>query len=116
MDVSEELCSLVPMVAKEIVRKPTNLGALRDSLDALLTFLASPAGRTDPNCRTVDHFFHFSEDYGWDPDWDDLPDAFQDILSGIAGALHDTVGAPEVARDLESTPEQLLERLRRIEV
>jgi hypothetical protein len=32
----------------------------------------------------------------------------------MAGALHDTCSAPVVARNFDSTPEQLFERLRRV--
>jgi hypothetical protein len=34
-----------------------------------------------------------------------------DVLRDMASALHDTVSAPEVAKNFESTPEQLLNRL-----
>lgn len=34
-----------------------------------------------------------------------------DVLRDMAGALHDTVTAPAIASNFESTPEQLLARL-----
>ena len=72
----------------------------------LLEFLASPQGRTDANCRAVDSFFTFDEC------WLDLPDALHDIFGDMAGALHDTISAPHIAHNFDSTPEQLLARVR----
>jgi hypothetical protein len=49
--------------------------------------------------------------------WDSLEtpervdDEFHDILADMSEALHDTVSAPEVAAEFESTPEQLLEAI-----
>ena len=43
-----------------------------------------------------------------------LPNPFHDIFADIAGALHDTVSAPEIAENFESTPEQLLKRAREL--
>jgi hypothetical protein len=44
-----------------------------------------------------------------------LPEGYQDLLGDIGGGLHDTVSAPDVAENFESTPEQLLERLERLD-
>jgi len=41
-----------------------------------------------------------------------LPDAYVNILADMSGALHDTISAPEIAANFESTPEQLLARVR----
>jgi hypothetical protein len=109
-DVSPELAPLLRGAYEEIARQPTDAPALKESLHALLAFLASPAGRTDANCRTTDLFFCLSEDL----DWDHLADEFADILGDMAGALHDTVSSPDIARNFDSTPEQLLDRLSRV--
>jgi hypothetical protein len=34
----------------------------------------------------------------------------------MGGALHDTIGVPEIAVDLDSTPEQLLSRAKKLKV
>jgi len=47
-------------------------------------------------------------------DGDRLPQAYVDILADMAGALHDTITAPDIAANFESTPEQLLETARRL--
>ncbi|MDZ4856868.1 MAG: hypothetical protein SGJ26_18775 [Nitrospirota bacterium] len=51
-----------------------------------------------------------------DETWDDdrLPQVYVDILADMAGALHDTITALDIATNFESTPEQLLERARRL--
>jgi hypothetical protein len=48
----------------------------------------------------------------WDAD--QLPEPFVDILNDMGSALHDTVSAPLIAANFQSTPEQLLERARRL--
>ena len=99
-------------VRAEIERQDTDIRALHAALESLLIYLASRDGRTDQNCAAVDFFFCVRDD--WARDWDHLPEAYQAILWDMGGQLHDTVSAPEVASDFESTPEQLLVRLRRL--
>ncbi|MBM4020515.1 MAG: hypothetical protein FJ288_19720 [Planctomycetes bacterium] len=112
--VSRELGILVPAVCEEIERRPTDRATLRASLEGLLRFLSSPEGRTDANCRAVDIFFCLPEEHGWSGAWDHLPPEFQDLLGDFGGALHDTVTAPEIAQNFDSTPEQLLDRTLKI--
>ncbi len=115
LGISEELNQLIPPLCEAIDAKPTDIAAIKKALDALLTFLASPAGRTDANCVAVDSFFCHPE-YGWDSGWDHLPEPLVEILADMGGALHDTITAPGVAANFESIPEQLLRRLRAAEV
>jgi len=110
--VARELPSLIGRAYTEIVRRPTDLAALKSALTALLNFLASPSGRTDANCCATDLFCCLDE--GWETDWEHLPDSYQDLLGDLGGAPHDTVQAPEVAHNFQSTPEQLIERLRKL--
>jgi hypothetical protein len=87
-----------------------DLVALRTSLEQLLVFLAGGEGRTDANCSTVFNFFNESE-----PRWRPLREDFRAICDDMSGTLHDAIYAPDIARTFESLPEQLLERVRRIE-
>ena len=112
--VSPELRPLLEAAYTEIARKPANLAALKTALDRLLAFLCSTDGRTNANCWAADLFFCLGE--GWEVDWEHLPDEFGDVLGDMGGALHDTVQAPEVAANFDSTPERLLERLRAINI
>ena len=105
--VPRVLVSLIRVVYGEIARRPPDLVALKSAIHRLLTYLASPEGRTDDNCCTTDFFLCVSDDV----DWRHLPEPFRDVLADMAGALHDTVSSPEVAANFDSTPEQLLARL-----
>jgi len=109
-DVDEALRPLLRRLHDELQRAPAELPALRAAIIAVLEFLASPAGRTDANCGAVDSFL--MRDEVWDGDR--LPQAYVDILADMAGALHDTITAPDIAANFESAPEQLLERARRL--
>ena len=111
--VAPELRPMLESVYAEIARKPADLTSLHNALEVLLKYLGSPAGRTNANCWAADLFFCLGE--GWETDWVHLPDAYGDILGDMGGALHDTVQSPEIAANFESTPEQLLMRLRAVE-
>ena len=81
---------------------------LRAALDELLSFLASPSGRTDANCCAVDRFFA-----KYEGQWTGLPPALASVLDDLTGTLHDAIYAPQIAATFESLPEQLLNRLRK---
>lgn len=91
---------------------PVDLARLKESLLRLTTFLASPEGFMDRNCRFVDSFLlRLGSDYDW---YELLPEAYASILEDIAFQLHDAVSSPEIARNFDSLPAQLLERVRRL--
>ena len=108
--VSSELPPLLAALRDAVVRPVVDLESVTGALRRVLEFLASPHGRTNANCGAVDRFC-------MDPEtWDDrgfehLPDALADLLGDMGGALHDTVKAPAIAENFDSTPEQLLARL-----
>jgi hypothetical protein len=108
----EELQPLVKNIYETITSRPCDLKALKNGLEHLLEYLASKDGRTDENCKAIDQFFSIP-DY-WDRRWDDLPKKYREILDDIGGCLHDTVSAPRIAENFQSTPEQLLERIHKI--
>jgi hypothetical protein len=109
-DVDQILGPLLERLHQSLILRPVDGPALRTAMIGLLEFLASPRGRTDANCRAVDSFL--MQDQAWDSD--QLPESFVEILADMSGALHDTVSAPDIAANFESTPEQLLERSRRL--
>ena len=111
--VAPELAPLLREVYAQVIRGDTNLPELHNALGALLSFLASPAGRTHANCVAADSFFFLND--RWERDWEHLPGRYQDLLGYLGDALHDTVAAPEVAENFDNTPEQLLAQLQRIE-
>jgi hypothetical protein len=101
---------LVKAIQSILANDLLDLEALKRSLIALLEYLSSERGRTDANCGAVDSFFMV------DGLWVErnLPDPFHDIFADMAGALHDTVSAPEIAENFDSTPEQLLKRAKEL--
>ncbi|MGD0743934.1 MAG: hypothetical protein ABSA45_02155 [Verrucomicrobiota bacterium] len=109
-DVDEMLRPLLETLHHCLTRTSADLPSLKAAVIGVLEFLASPRGRTDANCRAVDFFL--IRDGAWDADV--LPQSYVDVLADMSGALHDTVFAPNIATNFESTPEQLLERARRL--
>ncbi len=112
--VSSELKPLLHKVYVDVLAGPVNLQRLKLSVTDLLKYL-SAEGRTNSNCWAVDLFFCSYEDL-WERDWSEqnLPDDFHDLLAMMGEALHDTVKSPDIARNFDSLPEQLLERARRL--
>jgi hypothetical protein len=113
-EVTPGLRPLLVDAYEQIVQVPADLATLKASLERLLVFLCSPIGRTHANCVETDRFFlwHFE----WPVTWEHLPDSYTDVLGDIGGTLHDTFGAPDIAENFDSTPEQLLERVRGLPV
>jgi hypothetical protein len=109
---SPELQKLVTVARGCIIEQPTDLVRLNSSLENLLYFLTTPNGRTNNNCKEIDLYFCLHGDNGFN--WDHLPEEFQLILDDIGGQLHDTVENPEITKNFESTPEQLLDRIRKL--
>ena len=111
--VSPELRPLLRRAYSDILAVPTDLPALKESLTVLLEYL-SGQGRTNANCWAVDLFFCLSE--GWERDWTEqtLPDDFHEVVALMGQALHDTVRTPGIAGNFDCLPEQLLERVRRL--
>jgi hypothetical protein len=101
---------LVNAVQSILAHNVPDLSELKKSLINLLEYLSSPNGCTDENCNAINSFFMF------DDLWVDrnLPDHFHAIFVDVSGALHDTVSAPEIAENFDSTPEQLLKRAKEL--
>ncbi len=110
--VSPEVAPLLHEVYAQVVRTDTDVRGIHRALNDLLTFLTSPAGRTHANCVATDSFFMHND--RWERDWEHLPEPYQDLLSLLGDALHDTVSAPEIAENFHNTPEQLLSQLSQI--
>jgi hypothetical protein len=81
--------------------------SLKESLVRLLEYLAGTQGRTDANCATVHYFFEAAQ-----PLWKSLQPDLRVIFDDMSGTLRESIYAPHIARTFDSTPEQLLERVR----
>lgn len=114
VNTTETLEKLVHEVYINIISKPINLYLIKTALINLMTCLTVPEGHADSNCRRVDSFFCIR--YDWETDIDHLPDNFIEIIEDIGGALHDSVSSPETAKKFQSTPQQLLERIKAIKL
>jgi hypothetical protein len=112
--VSSNLRPLLQAVYLQVLSEPLNEAEFKKSLENLLEYLAGD-GRTNANCWAVDLFFALCQ--GWEQDWGEraLPRNFHDVLAMMGEALHDTVKNPAFARDFGCLPEQLLERVKRLE-
>ena len=66
---SPELRPLLFDVCRLVVQDPSDLAALKASLQRVLAYLAGPAGRTNGNVWTADLFFCLPEEWGgdWSP-------------------------------------------------
>jgi hypothetical protein len=86
----------------------------RRKLENLLVFLCSPEGHTHENCCLVDTYFCSKSD--WPNCIEHLPRDVHSILFDIGMTLHDAVKCPDIAKNFESLPEQLLDRLRKLKI
>lgn len=104
--VSPDLRPRLRAVYLQSISTPFDPVALKKSLQNLLEYL-SGEGRTNANCWATDLFFGLAQ--GWERDWaqQDLPEDYHDVLAMMGEALHDTVQAPDVARNFGCLPEQL---------
>ena len=81
--------------------------ALAAAVERVLVFLTTREGRTDANCSVTDHFISATEER-----W--RGSKLETILDDMGGTLHDAIYAPDIAKTFEATPEQLLDRLRKV--
>lgn len=105
------LLPLMERLHRCLLSEAPDLRATKDALVAVLTFLASPQGRTEANCNGVNWFLAANNLWG-----DNFPEAFSVVIFDMAGQLHDTFSAPHIAANFESTPEQLLARAHQLKI
>jgi hypothetical protein len=79
----------------------------------VLETLSDSALNTHENCVLVDGYVQLDilSEAGIERRVSQLPAALGSIIVDMGMCLHDTHSAPELARNFESTPEQLRERL-----
>ena len=103
---------IVDQIISTLSENEVNLPKLKNQMCLLLEHLTTEEGRTDINCKAVDYYFMNNDLWAEK----ELPDELHDIFADISGALHDTISSPEVAKNFDSTPEQLLDRLKRVRI
>jgi hypothetical protein len=110
-DGGRDLDDLLEALTGALRKDPLHPQSVYDSARALLEALALPLCNTAENCERVDHAVFLACD---GVELSSLGPDLQSLIADIGGCLHDAHSAPEVAFDFESTPTQLLERIRRI--
>ncbi len=93
----------VPQFSRKVI-----LSAIED----VLVWLNELPNNTDANCRKVEYFI-VSEIIG-KPRYHEMPGDIQGLLFDMGSALSDTFSAPDIADNFESTPTQLLTRVRQL--
>jgi len=82
-------------------------------LKPILEFLSLPENNTEQNCDRASQFVLV--EVLCEPNVccivDKLPEPLRVVIMDVGVSLDDAHGAPDIARSLESTPEQLLGRL-----
>jgi hypothetical protein len=82
------------------------------AMGALLSWLNRPENNTDGNCRNVDYFVAY--EIVSETGYENIPKDIRDILFDMGATLHDTHTSPQIADNFESTPSQLLDRVRKL--
>ena len=100
----------VEIIDAYLAHQPINLICLKMQFISMLEYLSSPIGRTKDNCNKLDDHVVLNNL------WLDakVPDDFHSLMLNIAGALHDTFGAPHIAESCNSLPEQLLAKAKKL--
>jgi hypothetical protein len=82
------------------------------AIETLLLWLNKSENNTDSNCHKVDYFvaYEIVSESGYEK----IPEDIRDILFDMGATLHDTHTSPQIAENFESTPSQLLDRVRNL--
>jgi hypothetical protein len=108
---SPVVIELTEAVMRASTAEPVILAEVRASLIALAEFLTTSAGRTHANCvavsRLLDRVDSWRRVNRNRARLQYLPEEYQDLLRGF-GCLDMTFADPDLAVDMETTPEQLL--------
>ena len=107
-----ELQSLITNLEAALQESPQEKQNVKAAIIGVLDFLCSTEGRTAANCETAGLFLLLAEERG--TGGSGLPDLYQSILIDMGYQLHDTFGAPAIAENFRSTPEQLLQRAKQL--
>ena len=112
INADDTVRDIVDRIMATLSENKVNLFKLKNEICLLLEHLTTEQGRTDINCQAVDYYFMNNDLWAEK----ELPDELHDIFSDMSGALHDTISSPDVAKNFDSTPEQLLDRLRKVRI
>jgi len=96
----------------ECTQKNPSKTSIASAIEDVLVWLNKSENNTDSNYKRVDYYVVkniISNDV-----YDYLSEDIKEIIFDMGGALHDTHTSPEIAENFESTPQQLLKRVRKL--
>jgi hypothetical protein len=107
--VSPDLLPLVRTVYQKIAEEPISLLEIKVALEKLFVYLTT-SGRTSANCCATDLFFTLAD---LNVNREGFPEELTTIFGDITQTLHDTFENPEIAKNFNGLPEQILESIRK---
>ena len=110
MKSSRELSELLVQLKLTALAPDFSKDSLIFALESLLLWLNNSQNNTDSNCKEIDYFISF--EILPEKRFEDIPENIRNILFDMGATLHDAHTSPELARNFESMPNQLLNRLR----
>jgi hypothetical protein len=108
MHASPQLEILLQAIQESLSAPVFEAKRSRTAFIQLFEFLASPAGRSDANCRRVGAVLLGLLS---DSSLESAPRSFTEFVAS-ADCLHDAIENPSIAENFESTPEHLLRKAR----
>lgn len=108
--VAAELTPLAKRLYVEALRRPVDREVLKKSIEDMLEFLSSDAGKTHANVYAVSLFLDVDDD--WEGHWQDVPEDLYRILARMSAEMYRAVEDPSWTANFGAIPEQLLAKLR----
>jgi len=84
---------------------------IKSAIAAILLWLNDSDNNTDENCRRISIFIVTQVSNNV---YERLPQDIQEVLFDMGAALYDTHTATQVAENFSSTPQQLLDRIKKM--
>ena len=82
------------------------------TLEEILIWLNNPNNNNDTNCKKIDYYVSY--EIISEKSYQEIPEDIQSILFDMGATLHDTHTSPKIAENFDSTPGQLLDRVRKL--
>jgi hypothetical protein len=112
MGTDMELDELLNQLRSAVLSSMSSRKKVLSVMEVLLSWLNKPENNTDSNCRRVDYFVSY--EIMPEARFKELPEDIRGILFDMGATLHDTHTSPQIAENFESTPSQLLDRVRKL--
>ncbi len=107
-----ELGDLLENLKRVCLKVDSSRAEIKSAIEKVLVWLNEPSNDTDANCRKVDLYVLLEIRL---VERQKLSEDLESLLYARGGQLYDTHTAPDLAKNFESTPRQLLERARQLQ-